>query len=90
MILYSPQAEEDLAKLAPHLLNAVEHQLGNLEQHPATLGRPSVSPPYPPDLLLYQFWVHDPGGARHFFTILYRRGTNENDIHVIGVGHQVF
>jgi hypothetical protein len=88
-LVYSPTAEQDLARLAgryPHLLDYLEAGLRDLAERPASLSRPSAFP-YPPGSQLYQFFHAEPGGARHVFSVLFRYGADETALQIAQVGH---
>jgi hypothetical protein len=86
-LIFSDEAEEDLGRLAPHLLNVAEQHLDRLAEHPATLSRPSVSPPYPPGFQMYSFRHEEPDGSSHVFTILFRYGSDETTLQIAAIGH---
>src|SRR4051794_3358806 len=69
-----PLAEADLDALAPHLQTFVEAQLRRLAESPATLSRPSISPPYPPGLQMYQFQYDIESYTWDFFTVFFKYG----------------
>ena len=86
-IALSPQAEEDLARLPPPLQQYVERQLMRLAADPLSLGRRSVSPPYPPRCQLFQPSPVLYNGRPHEFTVLFRFSVDETALEVVGVGH---
>lgn len=64
----------------------VEHLLC-LQKSPVTVSRRSVSPPFPPGYQMYPFEVVHLG-ITHFFTVLFLYGTDEETLHIYGIGHQ--
>ncbi|HTU18911.1 MAG TPA: hypothetical protein VMG10_12700 [Gemmataceae bacterium] len=88
-LLLTDQAEQDLTRLPPHLLNIVEREMERLGANPLHLGRRAVSPPYPPGGQMYQFQHDEPDEERHFFTILFHFGQDEKTLFVTGIGHQL-
>lgn len=84
---FSDQAETVLAKLPIHLLNVVEQQLDQLTQHPATLSRPAVSPPYPPGGQMYYFKHTDTEDATHHFTVLFHYASDEVTLFITGISY---
>jgi hypothetical protein len=86
-LIFSNEAEEDLGRLPPHLLNIVEEHLDRLAEHPAAVSRPSVSPPYPPGFMMYSFRHDEADGTEHRFTVLFRYMADEAHLWVGAVGH---
>ena len=84
-VILSPKAEESFLSFDLPLQNAVEAQLHRLAESPVSLSRPAVMP-YPPHSQLYEF-PHELDGERHHFAILFRYATDEQTLHVIGIGH---
>ena len=85
-LVYSERAETRLAELPPALLNFVESELLRLADNPATLSRPSVSPPYPPNFQMYSFSHPQFDGLRWHFTVLFRYGADEMTLLIHGIG----
>jgi hypothetical protein len=84
---FTDQSETVLANLPAHLLNVAEQHLSELAEHPATLSRPAVSPPYPPGGQMYYFRHTDTEGTAHHFTILFHYGLDETTLFVTGISY---
>jgi len=79
-------AIEDLLRLPPPLQQFVEHHLDVLADAPTAVSRPTVSPPYAPGGMMYEFdYVF--GGEWHQFAIFFLYGQNEKTLIVTGIGH---
>jgi hypothetical protein len=91
-LIYSAQAEEDLGNLPADLLPFIEARLLDLARQPATLSRPSVSPPYPPGGQIYQCRRphFSPWDVEHHFTVLFRYSQDETTLYILGIGHIEF
>lgn len=85
-LIYSPQAQSDLAMVPVELLDPFEAQILRLAKYPATLSRRSVFP-YPDGYQIYQFDLIDFSGDRHVYTIFFRYAVNERALHVAMIGH---
>jgi hypothetical protein len=85
-LIYSMQAQSDLATVPVELLDSFEAQMLRLAKYPATLSRRSVFP-YPAGFQLYQFDLVDFSGDRHVYTILFRYHVNERALNVAMIGH---
>jgi len=86
-LLLTDQPESVLARLPAHLLNVVEKHLSLLAEHPATLSRPVVSPPYPPGGQMYYFKHVDTEGTAHHFTVLFHYASDEATLVITGVSY---
>ena len=85
-LIYSVQAQSDLATVPVELLDPFEAQMLRLAKYPATLSRRSVFP-YPSGYQIYQFDLVDFSGDRHVYTIFFRYAANEQSLHVAMIGH---
>jgi hypothetical protein len=87
-LLFSDQAEAVLVRLPVHVLNVVEQELDKLAENPVALGRPVVSPPYPPGGQMYYFKHKEVDGIVHHFTILFHYGLDEKTLQITGISYQ--
>lgn len=84
-IVLSLKAEGELNRLDPPLAQAVEAHLLKLARSPTSLSRPAVLP-YPPGSQFTEFsMTYD--DRLHHFPILFRYGSEEQTLHVLGIGH---
>lgn len=81
------RAANDVAKLPVMLRNSLRTELERLCESPATLSRPSVTPPYPPGYQLFEFdkVVSD---EVHYFSVLFRYASDEQTLLIHGIGHR--
>lgn len=85
--ILAPTAADDIARLDVWLRNVVHEELLRLCESPATLSRRSVSPPYPPGYLQFEF-NRVFGDKGHYFVVLFRYGQDEETIHIHAIGHR--
>jgi hypothetical protein len=90
-LYYSDEAEEDLRRLPPDLVNFVEANLLRLAYDPTLLSRPARYP-YPFDCQLYHFDrppfdPTDPFDVHHYFAVLFRYRSDEQSLQILSVGH---
>lgn len=88
-VVLTPRAEATYHGLAYFLQEAVDLHLTRLADSPALLARPTVSPPYPPGELIYEFGVDDPidETLHHHLAIFFRYGQDESTLFVHAIGH---
>jgi hypothetical protein len=79
------RAEADSAALPSHIQRFLEVRLLELGVSPSRVSRPSVSPPYPPGFMLYEFG-YDVAGERWHFSVLFRYHQDETSLIVSGIG----
>jgi hypothetical protein len=81
------RAKREFAKLSGgHKVIAADH-LRRLARSPAKLGRPTVSPPFPPGEMIYDF-VEDGGFETwHSFTVFFKYDAGESTLIITGIGH---
>ena len=82
----TPRANEDLASLRLPQRETLYKHLLRLADDPAGLSRRAASPPYPPGLM-YQFHHWDDTG-RCLLTVLFKYGSDEQSLEVIGTACQ--
>jgi hypothetical protein len=85
-LIYSAQAQKDLALVPAELLDPFEAMMLRLARHPVALSRRSVFP-YPAGFQLFQFDLFDFAGDRHVYTILFRYHVSEQALKVAMIGH---
>ncbi|MGL4550200.1 MAG: type II toxin-antitoxin system RelE family toxin [Gemmataceae bacterium] len=85
-LMLTPTAERDLERLPEVLLDWVEEHLDRLAANPAAVSRPSVSPPYPPRRMMYQFNRPTPNGI-YLVTVLFRYHQDEQRLIILDIGH---
>ena len=85
-LIYSAQAQADLANVPAECIDPFEAQMLRLARYPATLSRRSAFP-YPADFQLFQFDLFDLCGTRHVYTILFRYRVDERALHIAMIGH---
>ena len=85
-IVLHEDAAATIARFPNEVRNEIRLNLLRLAENPATLSRPSVTPPYPAGYQMFQFRVeHD--SELHFFTVLFRCGDDEESLIIPGIGH---
>jgi hypothetical protein len=82
----SQDAADTLARQSERLRLAIADHLLDPAESPATLSRPSRTPPHPPGFQVYEFKVVDEDHVRSF-AVLFRYGTDEETLHVHEIGH---
>ena len=85
-VILMPRAEGDLNALPLPLQQFVENHLVRLGHAPATLSRPSVSPPYPPGGMISEFDFED-GDTLHHFAVFFVYSQDETKLFVTGIAH---
>jgi hypothetical protein len=85
VVQLTDQAQADLAALPSHLQQFLEARLVELSGSPSRKSRRSVSPPYPPDVMLYEVDYHV-AGERWHFTVFFRYSQDETSLIVRGIG----
>ena len=83
----SDRAAKDLAGLPSHMQHFLEARLNELGESPSALSRPTVSPPFPPNFMLYEV-DYDVAGERWHFSIHFRYSRDETSLMVAGIGAQ--
>ena len=78
-IRLTEQAEGDLAALPPHIQQFLELRLVELSESPSRVSRRSVSPPYPPDVMLFEF-DYLIAGEHWYFTVFFRYSQDETTL----------
>jgi len=87
-LIFDITTARDLQKLPPYLKEFVKKELNKLLDSAEELGRPSVSPPYPPGSMMYSFRLGPCSrNGWHGFTIFYQRSEKDQQIRILGVGH---
>ena len=84
-LLYADKAVRQLDALPAEFTDVVEENLLRLAGAPASLSVPIASPPFPPRGQLFHFDTIGTGGARWFFTIIFRYSQDETALHVLSV-----
>jgi hypothetical protein len=85
-IKLTAKAKSGLEALDPAHQQFVEARLVKLGDAPSSVGRPTVSPPYPPGDMMYEF-DYIVGDEFHHFAIFYRYSQDETTLYVVGIGH---
>ena len=89
-ILLTKTAESERDRLAPDLVRIVNSKLRELAKDPFSLGRKTVSPPFPPGGMMREFDTLDPDGVMHYFVVLFCFGEDEKTLIVHGIGHRSY
>jgi hypothetical protein len=80
-IRLSSKAEAKIASIPLSLLDAVENELIQLTEHPASLSEPTAFP-FPPGRLMKHFRLRDFDNTRWDITVLFWRLPDENGIFI--------
>ena len=84
-LLYTDKAAGQLADLPAVFVDVVEENMLRLADAPASLSVPIASPPFPPRGQLFHFETIGAGGAKWFFTVIFRYSQDETALHVLSV-----
>ena len=90
VIRLSSRAEVSYARLERFHRVLVGETILDLSDDP-TIGRPTVSPPFPPGGMMYQLWDdRDELSEVYFFTIFYAVDEPSETLQIAAIGRSVF
>ncbi len=84
-IRLTEQAEDDLNTLPVHIQAFLESQLSMLAEFPSRLSRPSVSPPFAPNYMLFDV-AYNVAGDRVYLYVLFRYHQDETTLIINHIG----
>ena len=84
-IVFDDAAAAAYERIPLSLVDAVDLRLQQLVESPASLSRPTVSPPFPPGMLMHHFNLRDFEDQRWDFTVLFLRLADEMSIRILAL-----
>jgi mRNA-degrading endonuclease RelE of RelBE toxin-antitoxin system len=88
-VVLSEKAIRSLNALEEPIRSFVEARLSLLGESPSAVSRPSVSPPYPPGGMMYEFDYDISPSTRHHFGVFFIYAVDETRILIVAIGHTV-
>ncbi len=85
IVQLTDQAQADLAALPSHLQRFLETRFIELSESPSRKSRRSVSPPYPPNVMLCEV-DYRVGSERWHFAVFFRYSQDETSLIVRSIG----
>jgi len=75
-----------IVKKYEYLADPILDRQNELRQHPATLSRPTASPPYPPGFQVFEFSIRSED-IKHRVSFFFKYSEDETAIFIAFVGH---